>query len=1008
MKFSPTVKKISKYLLIFLAVCTLIATGICAYLLNANYEFSLPKFTTRIIEYSVTNQISADSTNISPITFKKKDSKSITVSFDSLISLKKKNPILEINKVEFSYEIPPLFSKAKKTIHIDRVLANLDKIKKTSSSSNHAINDLASLNKLLKKRLKLSYASLYSFSIKNIGITRDKDIQNFQLNYHTKLGYHVLELSHLDQGSAKISITANTDNVITKINTKITRFPLWFIIKFVSKDHYSDFTRHLDDNFLIDSDIQYAFKKNKEPQLKAKITKTAHQHKNVKSLILELSNKNDLNLYLNKFLFEDMHGGIIKAKGDLIFDGSFIADKLKINADVHIENFGMKYIGDFWPKSLQGETRSWIVKSFKNGTINKASCKINIKNINRITNDDFSAFIDFHNLELDYLDQHKSLTGLYGTANFTLDSVKISVEKGKVLSSKILPSYVQIDYGKNEVPITIKTKAKGQAADFIHFIDKKTYDNLIKRGIDLNHTNGRIKANIFLSFPIAEDFEFDKTNLHVEAKLSEFRTNLYNKISFTNGELDLELTNKLLSLSGPLDINDQNSNFEWITHFGEPKKGFSTKMTLHSFIKDNSNFEDILNNKLRILDGHALLNVVYYDKNSHENLQINLDLDDANFYIPPLGIQKEQKVVSTFTLDLHKEPKQNWKSRKLIFDSEDGININGDLEASEDFGELTSANFQFIYPKTNFAINLKQNESEKIVKITGHEINLANAHISEIFSNNQFYDNPAHKSKASKALNLSIFLDNAYVNNNTKFTNIVGNFKCLNLECSQSDLNVDINNTSKLKIWMEKSKKKSAIWKLHTNNASELLKGLGMYHDFIGGELSINAWMPKSGKSLQNTGNVFIGDIKMKDFEAIKNPIVTKLVSFTSVMGILNIFTNMNKIPFKQLDGYFVFADDVLRLNRVNAYGSYLTMTMNGTIDWNYNDIDIYGKVVPPVYGFNYILSFIPFIGHDTAGGKGKGLIAANYSITGKLNDTRVSINPLSIIFSDIFEFMLI
>ncbi len=80
-----------------------------------------------------------------------------------------------------------------------------------------------------------------------------------------------------------------------------------------------------------------------------------------------------------------------------------------------------------------------------------------------------------------------------------------------------------------------------------------------------------------------------------------------------------------------------------------------------------------------------------------------------------------------------------------------------------------------------------------------------------------------------------------------------------------------------------------------------------------------------------------------------------------------------------------------------SASGPSLGFTMEGQIDQTFNRMNINGTVVP-AYTLNTIISRIPIIGTILMGGKGEGLFAVNYRVSGTRDNLKVDINELSAI----------
>ena len=102
-------------------------------------------------------------------------------------------------------------------------------------------------------------------------------------------------------------------------------------------------------------------------------------------------------------------------------------------------------------------------------------------------------------------------------------------------------------------------------------------------------------------------------------------------------------------------------------------------------------------------------------------------------------------------------------------------------------------------------------------------------------------------------------------------------------------------------------------------------------------------------------------------------------------------------IRLDRLVGVVSVTDGLLETDLIRAYGSALGLTARGRIDFDASLTDLEGTVVP-AYSVNRILGKIPLLGPLLTGGKGEGLLAVTYHMTGDLNDPDVSVNPLSVL----------
>ena len=188
---------------------------------------------------------------------------------------------------------------------------------------------------------------------------------------------------------------------------------------------------------------------------------------------------------------------------------------------------------------------------------------------------------------------------------------------------------------------------------------------------------------------------------------------------------------------------------------------------------------------------------------------------------------------------------------------------------------------------------------------------------------------------------------------------------------------------------------------LDAENAGDFLRSIDLYKNMKDGNLILKG---SFDDSVQN--NPFLGNLEIKDYHIVDSPLLTRLVSMASFTGILDQLSGEG-IKFKKFTTPVAYQNDNIRLDKGRAFGNALGYTFSGEIDLDDDSCKIQGTLVP-AYSINSLFEKIPIIGDILDGGRGEGLIAANFQMNGNIDDPDVSINPLSIftpgILRDIFQ----
>jgi hypothetical protein len=175
-----------------------------------------------------------------------------------------------------------------------------------------------------------------------------------------------------------------------------------------------------------------------------------------------------------------------------------------------------------------------------------------------------------------------------------------------------------------------------------------------------------------------------------------------------------------------------------------------------------------------------------------------------------------------------------------------------------------------------------------------------------------------------------------------------------------------------------------------SDDAGAVLKTFGITDDVRGGKLRIDGRYDDSGAVDKLTAQLGI-----EEFRIVRTPMVAKLLAVTSITGIPEILSGEG-IAFQELAMQLVKVPGRIDITDAKASGLSIGLTAQGTIQGADDVADLTGTIVPFV-AVNSIFSQIPLIG-ELVTGRGGGLFAFTYKVTGPLANPSVSVNPLSVL----------
>ncbi len=177
---------------------------------------------------------------------------------------------------------------------------------------------------------------------------------------------------------------------------------------------------------------------------------------------------------------------------------------------------------------------------------------------------------------------------------------------------------------------------------------------------------------------------------------------------------------------------------------------------------------------------------------------------------------------------------------------------------------------------------------------------------------------------------------------------------------------------------------------LRANDLGALLSSLDLNDSMREGSLVVTA------RSTGPWSNPWDGVIRVRNFRMVGITGPSRLLALVSWQGIQDALRGQG-VSFTRLDAPFRLENDVMTITDARAIGSELGLIGNGAVDLDRRHIDLEGMMAP-AYTINNLVGRIPVIGRIITGSEGGGLVALNYKVEGSFDDTRVSVDPLSIL----------
>jgi hypothetical protein len=671
---------------------------------------------------------------------------------------------------------------------------------------------------------------------------------------------------------------------------------------------------------------------------------------------------------------------------ELSANASLEDGKLHAQATAGIKAVTLERIATLWPPGIADDVREWIAGHIPSGKVEDISVELELGPTgDTIGLRRLDGKFTYGGLRLELFPQ-VPIEQITGSATFNAQKFDFAIAGARLADLEVTKATVIISH-LDDPPTMLDVDAvvSGPVNTALAMVNGEPLDLIDPSIIAAADVGGTATTEIRVVLPLDGPSSGEVETFDVRSTMKAFS---WSKaplgLKATEGELLLHVDAKTLDVRGSSKFNGVPAKIAFDEYFTGGNLLRSVKATADL---DPAALEALGLPSVPFLTGTAGLDMSYV---AHRDGQVKVDgkvdLTAAVIELPEIGWSKPPGVPATLTVDATQLPGGGWTLDPVRLKSK-GISADARVELTEDPPALDLLLLRsFIFDRFDFGATMKARPGGGYkIGLKGATFDLAPLITS--LKEKRKTDRPASASP-TPPLDIAVHLENVYGGRGVQYTSVAANAFFDGRAWERAELNASTVPNGRISLTAASGTDGSSL-RLQIDNFGKVIDALGLDSRFEGGTLDLTA-------ERQSTEGPVSGQVEIRDTKLTESDVMTDLLRLTSVHGLLASFTGSG-LNINRITSGLRYEKSRLAINNMRIHADGLGIFVNGDVDFGAGEIDIRGALAP-MGTLQRFIGHIPLIGRLLTGVNREGVIAANFSITGKLTDPEIKAQPLSML----------
>lgn len=639
----------------------------------------------------------------------------------------------------------------------------------------------------------------------------------------------------------------------------------------------------------------------------------------------------------------------------------------------------------FWPLEAAGNARRWVENNIHTGSIDAFLAQLRFAGGRPELALDFA----FSGLESSYLGDMSPIVAARGRGSLSLERFALTLESGEVHPAVGGP--VRLDGSEMVIPdlrakptlAEIALRGKGATAAVLTLIDEPPLRLVRKLDLDPAGVEGTAEVEAALTVPLVRDVSLGDLEVSARARLADvrlpFRLPYGPVLDVAGEEAWVEATTEELAVRGSLSLNGRPVEIEWHEHFARGRNQRSIAVrgrVTPEFLRGI----ELATPYFAAGEAAARLDL---EQTGSPDLRFRLaaDLADARLEVaefdwakppgPPghleaTGIIRGGVGVEAFRLE----------SEELK--SEGAMTFDGG-------GRLTGADIRRLRFRglADVALRAARRGEGFALEVGGRFVDLA------LFDDAEGGGTGAGAGDAPLPLDVRFDLERMVVVAPEFVAEpAAGTFRREATGAAEGRLEGRLKGAVPFVADYRRTPGEAPEVVIESGDGGAFLRAAGLFPGARGGALRIRARLEEGG--------TIAGTLRLRDVTVQSAGTLRAMLSEGGVDEAAKA-AEKGGLYFDRVRVHFVRRREALEIEDAVATGNMLAITAAGRIDHARGEVELTG-VISPAYGLTGALDNVPLLGALLSGGRGEGILAMTFSLSGPLENPRFAVNPLSLL----------